>query len=198
MERHVLMQRLDELKKKQKMIDRAWEKSANRKLLEFFVELIPKALKVERCSIFILDPKEDNVWVHCGTGIEEKQISVPTWSSMVGNVISSGEWQMEMDMEQLVGAHDTVDVKTGFISRNALCVPVHGVTTDQVTGAIQVLNKQGDLPFVEEDREILEKLAFHLQMNIENLYLRQEMAKVSYEMGKAIKRMEQKLQKSAL
>lgn len=198
MERQALMKRLAELKKKQRMIDRAWEKSANRKLLEFFVELIPKALKVERCSIFILDPKEDNVWLHCGTGLKEKQISVPAWSSMVGNVISSGEWRMEMDMEQVVGAHDTVDVKTGFISRSSLCVPVHGVTTDQVTGAIQVLNKQGDLPFIEEDRETLERLAFHLQMSIENLYLRQEMAKVSNEMGKAIKKMEQKLYKTAL
>ena len=83
-------------------------------------------------------------------------------------------------------------MKTGFVTRNAICVPVNGVTTKKVVGAIQVLNKRhGD--FDDADRKTLETLAFHLEMNIENIFLRQELAKISVEMGQKIKKLEAKL-----
>lgn len=197
MDRNTFVQKLEELKKKQKQIDLAWQKTGNRPLVEYFVEIIPLALDAERCSIFILDPKEENIWLHCGTGMEENQITVPAWSSMVGRVIESGEYELEMDMENTVGAHDGVDVKTGFVTRNALCVPIHGVTIDQTTGVIQVLNKKSDAAYTEGDRDILEKLAFQIQINVENLYLRQEMAKVSSLMSEKIKALEERLFKTS-
>ena len=59
-------------------------------------------------------------------------------------------------------------------------------------GAIQLLNKRHG-GFTEEDKELLERLAFHLEMNIENIFLRQELAKISVEMGQKIKKLETKL-----
>ena len=96
-------------------------------------------------------------------------------------------------MDKQLGAHDTVAIKTGFVTRNALCVPVHGVTKNRITGAIQVLNKIGTHTFTDEDRVILEKLAFHLQMNIENIFIKQELAKISDEMKEQILSLETKL-----
>ena len=127
-----------------------------------------------------------------GTGLNEKQLQVPTKNSIVGRVMSSGEHVIEDDLEDQVGAHDIVAVKTGFVTRTALCVPVHGVTTKKVVGAIQVLNKRRGC-FDDADRKILETLAFHLEMNIENIFLRQELAKISVEMGRKIKMLEAKL-----
>ena len=106
--------------------------------------------------------------------------------------MSSGKYVIEDDLEDQVGAHDIVAVKTGFVTRNALCVPVNGVTTKKVVGAIQVLNKSHG-NFNEADRDILERLAFQLEMNIENIFLRQELAKISVEMGQKIKKLESKL-----
>lgn len=193
MDRATIENKLLELKEKQKKIDAAWTKTGNRKLIEFFVELIPKALKVERCSIFILDPVDENVWLQTGTGLKERQIKVPKWSSVVGQVIDSGTYVVEADMENTVGAHDTVDIKTGFISRDTLCVPIKGVTVDKITGAIQVLNKKDVNGYTVEDRDILEKAAFHLQMHVENLFLRQELVKVSSQMDKQIQFLESRL-----
>ncbi len=197
MDKQTLLSQLKVLKQKQKQIDAAWEKAGNRHLLEFFIEIIPKAINVDRCSIFIVDPMEDNLWVHCGTGLKERQIRVPTVNSLVGKVIETGQFQVEMDMENLVGAHDSVDLRTGFISRNSLVVPVRGVTTSNTTGAIQVLNKRGDAAYTEEDIKTLEKLAFQIQMIIENLFLKQQLARVSDEMGKKIKLLERQFCKIA-
>jgi len=190
---HELEAKLVELRNKQKKIDAVWSKAGNRKLIEFFVEILPKALSVERCSIFILDPVDDNVWLHSGTGLKERQIRVPKWSSIVGKVISSGKTIIEEDMENTVGAHDTVDIKTGFVSRDSMCVPVKGVTVDKVTGAIQVLNKSGGRPYSDEDKLMLKKAAMHLQVNIENIFLRQELIKISVHMDKQIRSLEKSL-----
>ncbi len=192
MDRTVFEQKLAQLRKKQQLMEKAWREAGNRKLLKFFVDIMPRALNAERCSIFILDPVNEKVWLQCGTGLTEKQLQVPTANSMVGQVIESGKFVMETDLEEQAGAHDVVAAKTGYVTRDALCVPVHGVTSKKVVGAIQVLNKvRGE--FSDEDREILERLAFHLQMNIENIFLRQEMAKMSVEMDKKIKMLESKL-----
>lgn len=193
-----LQQKLNVLRSKQNQVDNAWKKTGNKELLEFFMDIIPKALDVERCSIFILDPVEDNVWLQCGTGVCERQISVPKWSSVVGRVIASGEPVIETDMESVVGAHDTASLKTGFVVRDTLCVPVKGVSVDKITGAIQVLNKKGLVAqYSDEDLNTLERLSYHLQMNIENIFLRQELAKISVAMRKQIEMLERRLQQQA-
>ncbi|MBL1276764.1 MAG: GAF domain-containing protein [Ectothiorhodospiraceae bacterium] len=192
MDRELLEQKLNQLRKKQQLMETAWREAGNRKLIQFFVDIMPKALDAERCSIFILDPVDEKAWLQCGTGLSEKQLQVPTKNSIVGRVMSSGQFVIEDDLEDQVGAHDIVAVKTGFVTRTALCVPVHGVTTKKVVGAIQMLNKRhGD--FGDADRKILESLAFHLEMNIENIFLRQELAKISVEMGRKIKKLESML-----
>lgn len=192
MDKVLLEQKLNQLRKKQQTMEKAWREAGNRQLLQFFVDIMPKALDTERCSIFILDPVDEKAWLQSGTGMGEKQLQVPTKNSIVGRVMDSGEYVIEEDLEDQVGAHDIVAVKTGFVTRNALCVPVHGVTTKKVVGAIQVLNKRHG-EFDDADREILERLAFHLEMNIENIFLRQELAKISVEMGRKIKMLEAKL-----
>jgi len=192
MDRALMEQKLEQLRKKQQLMEKAWREAGNRQLLQFFVDIMPKALGAERCSIFILDPVDEKAWLQCGTGLSEKQLQVPTKNSIVGRVMSSGEFVIEDDLEDQVGAHDIVAVKIGFVTRNALCVPVHGVTTKKVVGAIQMLNK-GHGNFNDADRDILERLAFQLEMNIENIFLRQELAKISVEMGRKIKKLEAKL-----
>lgn len=194
MDKARLENKLDSIRAKQAKLNAAWKKTGNKELLQFFIDIMPKVLGVERCSIFILDPEEDQVWLQCGTGLSEKQVTVPTRGSIVGTVISTGKPSMDMELESSVGEHDFVSMRLGFIARNTLCVPVFGVSTDRVTGAIQVLNKiAGD--YTEADMEILGRLAYQLQMNIESIFLRQEMAKISEEMSKKIKQLERMIRK---
>ena len=166
-------------------------------MLSCFVELVPMALNVERCSIFIADPKADNAWLQCGTGVEERSIRVTTEASIVGETISTGKPVIVEDLEDRMGAHFEVAVKTGFTPKNTLCVPIFGMSSKKVAGAIQVLNKInpkfGQPPYSDSDIEILQKLAYNIQMTIENIYLRQEFSKVSKAMSQQIKMLESKL-----
>lgn len=191
-----LQKKLADIRAKQKAVDAKWKQTGNREMLEFFVELIPMALSVARCSIFILDPKAANIWLQCGTGLEERSISVGTENSIVGEVISTGRMVVAEDLEERMGAHYEVAMKTGFQPRNTLCVPIVGTSTKKVAGAIQVLNKQThvtDNVYTETDIDILKKLARHIQNHIENIFLRQELSKVSHAMSNQIKALENKL-----
>ena len=178
------------------MVERKWHDCGNRALLKFFIELIPPALGVERCSIFILDPEDGNVWLQCGTGVDEKSISVSRLNSIVGEVIDTGVPICENNLDNRVGAHDYIALQTGFFARDTLCVPVKGVSTQQITGAIQVLNKINPFNDVQKysphDHRILEHMALHIQLNIEDIYLRQELGKISIEMSRQIEQMQSK------
>ncbi len=190
---------LSELKHKQDLIEKAWKKrKGNKELLIFLVDLMPKALDAERCSIFILDPFKKDVWVHCGTGLDEKKVSVPMNNSLAGRVIDSGIVIIEDNMQEQVGAHDIIAMKTGFITHNVICVPVFGVTQKRTTGAIQVLNKTINTQFSTSDQKSLERLAFLLQMNIENIFIRQELGRMLIAMKKQIDFLEDKIQHHGL
>lgn len=182
---------ITELKTKQDKVEQAWDKLGGQGLLNFFADIIPQTLNAERSSLFILDPKKDNCWIKCGTGVEEEQITVPLEGSMVGEVISTGEPQIELDMGERAGVHEEVGAKVKYTTRSAICVPVKS-SNDQVIGAIQVLNKK-NRTFSNKDLDVLEKLAFQIQMNIENIYLRQDLRRLGKMLGAKVNALEKKL-----
>jgi len=161
------------------------------------VALVPMALKVARCSIFILDPKSSNVWLQCGTGLKENAIRVSVEGSIVGETISSGRPLVADDLRDRMGAHYEVSMKTGFEPKDTLCVPIINMTSKKVIGAIQVLNKinpqLGQDPYTANDIELLQKLAYNIQLTIDNIYLRQEFSKISKAMMQQIELLENKL-----
>lgn len=174
-----LQQRLSHLKIKHNMISRAWDLTGNKELLGFFVEILPKVVNAERCSIFILDPCTNKVWLQCGTDMKERQIEVPMAGSNVGEVICTGQYKFVSHVEERSLVGRKIDNLTGFKPRSMLTVPIKSLTGSEVTGAIQVLNKIGQESFDDEDRKTLEKIAYHLELAIENVFLGQELVDIS-------------------
>lgn len=199
MDKTEILHKLKKLRTQQQAVDAKWKDSANVEMMKFFVDLIPRAMDVERCSIFIADSKLDSVWLQCGTNVAERSIHVPRDNSLVGEVVSTGKILIAEDLEERMGAHYEVSMKTGFQPRDTLIVPIIGMATRKVTGAIQVLNKQTskrDDVYTQDDIDLLNKMALHIQMNIENLYIRQELSKLSFAMSQQIKKLEGHLKAS--
>jgi GAF domain-containing protein len=188
-------EQLQRLRDKKQTISQSWDRTRNKELLAFFVGIIPRLFNAERCSIFILDPASDRVWLEAGTGVSEKQIEVPKTGSLVGEVIATGQSRMLSDMDASSGAHRESDAKTGFVTRNALCVPVRDLAEQQVTGAIQVLNTSAQGGFSEDDAQVLESLGHYLQMSIENVFLNQELLAISEKLNRRLQSVE-KIQKA--
>lgn len=146
------------------------------RILSFYTRIMPRVIDVERCSVFIHDAGRDKVWLKAGTGVGEHEIEVPTRGSVVGDVIASGEPVIVSELAARPGAHKGTDEKTGFVTRNVLCVPITSPIRKQVTGAFQFLNKLDDREFTEEDMSLALEAAEHLQTEVDDIFLGQEPA----------------------
>lgn len=164
---------LERLKSKQAAMEHADYSGSAEKLLAFYVKLMPKVANVERCSIFIHDPEKEKVWLKVGTDVDESAIEVPKDDSIVGKTILTGRPQTVYDLDTLSGAHKLTDEATGFKTRNILCVPIRSPFRNEITGAFQLLNKK-DGKFSEEDVKFAEELAEHLQLEVDRVFLNQE------------------------
>lgn len=181
-QRKELGNRLKNLKAWHQRIYNKWNPNENTDLVEFFMEILTKAVDAERCSIFIHDPTTDEVWLKVGTNLPERSIIVPRSGSNVGKVIATGQPVSITRREEQSAFAKTIETVTGFRTENMLCVPIKSPINANIPGAIQVLNKMGpdkQNGFTTKDQEILEKAALHLGMIIENIYMGQEMLDIS-------------------
>ncbi|MES9967612.1 MAG: GAF domain-containing protein [Sedimenticola sp.] len=194
----LIKRELKRLKSKHKAFEHAWRETGNRGLLQFFVDITPRLINAERCSIFILDPKTEDVWVQCGTDLKERSVKVPQKKSLVGEVISTGKYQVRENLQIMSGPHDRVDQKTGFTTKNALGMPIFKSNSKEVIGVLQVLNKRGEHEFTNEDIKLLERMAIQIQMSIESIYLRQEIIRIAEKMERKIRKLERVLIKHGL
>ena len=166
--------RIAALDAQKQYFDLEWEEG-HQNLLTFYVKIIPIVLNAERCSIFIHNPATREIWLKCGTGVNERDIRLKTETpSVVGTVIGTGAYQIINGLEKTSGVHKDIDKMTGFETHNVLCVPIKSLNGKENMGAVEVLNKKGDATFSEEDRKLVEELAHFLQFSIENIYFNVE------------------------
>ncbi len=165
----------DQLRLRQRIMNRSWSARGNRELVDLFARLLPEALNVERCNIFLSNSGEEGAWLMSGTNLTEEKIKECRMWPQVNHVISTGEYMVHENMDMEEPFRDMELADPTFVLRNSLLVPIMSIMEDRATGAIQLLNKKNRQYFVEEDRLLVEKVAHHLELAVENVYLRREM-----------------------
>ncbi len=186
---HENRHRLTNLKMRLEEVNRAWTINDYESLLKFYVAIVPKIMDAQRCSIFIVEPGTERIWLKFGTGLKEKEFEPPRGGTVVGRAISTGQLVIENDLGRRHGFHTEVASKTGFITRNLVCAPIKSLTEQSVTGAIQVLNKHGEKIFTTEDGILLQEVTNYLAMAIENIMLNQEILQISNELNHEIEQL---------
>lgn len=167
-------QQMEHLDHEMDYLEADWN-AAEHRLLDFYVKIMPKVLNTERCSLFIADREGSGVWLRAGTGVQQREIEVDMQSeSIVGEAINSGEVVYRTGLDQEDGTHKQVDTATGFVTRDILCMPIRSLDGSKVTGAVQMLNKEGGAPYTDSDMELLAEMLHYLELSIENIYFQQE------------------------
>ncbi|MEO5377024.1 MAG: sigma-54-dependent Fis family transcriptional regulator [Magnetococcus sp. DMHC-6] len=161
-------QRLLLLKSHLDRVNRAWTPNDYEHLMMFFVDVLPKLMQAQRCSIFIADRESDHVWLKFGTGVQEKQIEAPKLGSIVGEALHSGAAIIQNNLENKFGFHTIADQKNAFFTYNLICVPIKSLFQEEYIGAVEVLNKLGGEPFTQEDEQFLKRVVKYLSLSIES------------------------------
>lgn len=132
-----------------------------------------RVLKADRCTLFLLDEKREELWSKVAMG--EEKIRLPKESGIAGLVVTTGETLIIDDPYSNPHFNPEVDKKTGYHTRSLLCGPMRD-SKGEVLGVFQVLNKL-DGAFQEEDKELLEAVAAFSAIAIENARLYAELKK---------------------
>lgn len=151
---------------------------SSKSLEELLANIISHAtdiLSAERATVFIYDEEHQEIWSKSGTGIDSKEIRLSVDSGIAGEVATTGKTQIIKDPYSHPKFNSSFDEKTGFKTRNMICVPMKNLSGD-VIGVLQVLNKIDD-GFTRDDEVILSAMAANTAIVIENTLLREELKK---------------------
>ncbi len=162
----------DQLRLRQRIVTRAWSYRGNMDLVDLFVQMMRTTLNVEWCNIFLADRDNLDAWLLNSSGMTGAEFMACGLHPLVMEVIESGEYVVR-EWATTYGADAPVCGTRQ--ARNALLVPIKGVVGRHVAGVILVMNTKGRRCFEEKDRLLLERVALHLQLAVENVSLRQEM-----------------------
>jgi signal transduction histidine kinase len=135
-------------------------------LFKVIVEQTNQIMDSERSSVFLVDEKGFNLAAFVSTDLKKNEINLPRSSGVAGWVFSNKTPLIVPDAYSEPRFYPGIDEKTGFKTKNILCVPL--INRDyKCIGTLQALNKKsGD--FTTDDKEILMHLANYITVAIEN------------------------------
>lgn len=134
------------------------------------MEVVTKTLNADRSSLFLYDPETSELYSRVMQGNVMGEIRFPSNLGIAGSVFTKGEAEIiAADAYHNKRFNQEVDRRTGYRTRNILCVPIRNKNRE-VIGVTQALNKHtGD--FDAEDQLLLEGLSQQAAAALENARL---------------------------
>jgi adenylate cyclase len=133
------------------------------------MEVVTEALNADRSSLFLHDPETGELFSRVVQGDAIGEIRFPSHLGVAGSVFTSGTAEIIADAYADPRFNQEVDRRTGYSTRNILCVPIRNKNRE-VIGITQALNKNvGD--FDLEDQRMLEALSLQASAALENARL---------------------------
>jgi signal transduction histidine kinase len=141
-------------------------------LLRVISQTTSQLLQAERSTVFVVDRTRGELWSRVAEGLEREEIRIPLNSGVAGTVASTGAPIRIRDAYADPRFNPEVDRRTGYQTRNILCVPMRS-PRGQIIGVFQVLNKRGG-DFTPLDEQLLFSLSSQAAVAVENARLYEE------------------------
>ncbi|WP_414620304.1 GAF domain-containing protein [Calothrix sp. CCY 0018] len=132
--------------------------------LQIVMEQARILMQADRSTLFLYRKEMSELWtkVAAADGETMMEISIPGNRGIVGYVASTGEALNIADAYKDPRFDPTTDRKTGYYTRNILCLPVFN-SANELIGVTQLINKQKG-SFTASDEEFMR--AFNIQAGI--------------------------------
>lgn len=136
-------------------------------LLQLNADLARDLLGADRCSVWLLDDRNQELWTKVAHGVSE--IRIPMQSGLAGACLQANEAVLVNNLATDQRFYSNIDSSSGYITKSALCVPLQA--EGAAIGVLQVLNKVDG--FTDEDAELLRLMAIYSASAIQSEQLRQ-------------------------
>lgn len=136
-------------------------------------------MDAEACSLLLIAEESGDLYFEVALGAKGDQVEnvcVKMGQGIAGHVAKTGEPLIVNDVQQDPRFWSEVDAKTGFVTRNMVCVPV--TARDRLVGVLQALNKKGGGEFGEADLDSFVAMGHQVGIAIENAQLYEEIQRL--------------------
>ncbi len=142
-------------------------------LFEVIINQATEAMESERSTVFLYDQEENELWSLVAVGMKKREIRIPSDYGVAGWVFQHRSPVIVNDAYSDPRFYAEVDKKSGFRTRNILCIPLIN-WRGKCIGALQALNKiSGD--FTVDDKELLFSISNYVTIALENMKLFEEL-----------------------
>jgi len=139
-------------------------------LFQRLMDVVTQMLNADRSSLFLYDSETKELYSRVMQGNVMGEIRFPSDLGIAGSVFTCGEAEIiAADAYSNARFNQEVDRRTGYRTRNILCVPIRNKSRE-VIGVTQALNKH-DGDFDAEDQRLLEELSQQAAAALENARL---------------------------
>ncbi len=146
------------------------------RLLQLILGEVTRVMEAERSSLFLVDRERNELWSKIAQGLEVREIRLKIGMGISGYVAQSGKIVNIPDAYADPRFNQDTDRRTGFHTRNILCVPMLN-KMNEVIGVLQVLNKRDGI-FTAEDEELILALSSQAAVAVENAILYEDIQKL--------------------
>ncbi|MBA3921485.1 MAG: GAF domain-containing protein [Nostocaceae cyanobacterium] len=139
--------------------------------LQIVMEQARILMQAERSTLFLFRKEMGELWtkVAAADGATTLEIRIPSNRGIVGYVASTGKALNIPDAYKDPRFDPTTDRKTGYVTRNILCLPVFN-SANELIGVTQLINKQQG-SFSGSDEEFMRAFNIQAGMALENARL---------------------------
>ncbi len=155
-------------------------------LLNTIAEKIKTYLNCEESSIFLFNPRKEELYFEIATGGKEeelKKIIIKKGEGIAGWIAEKKESLMINNCAEDSRFKKTTDKKISFVTNSILGVPV--ISGDTLIGVVEAINKiEGE--FSNDDEELLNEFSSFISIPLQNAILFRDVMNESKEKGQLI------------
>ena len=170
-----LVQRIDRLRTTLQIASQLSTARETKPLLEMIAREAARLLDSERSSIFVWERDHHEVVASPALGYEGTLLRLPDNVGIVGECLQSGKAIVVDDAYRDARFNRQVDLKTGFKTRNLLCVPIVDAEGRRI-GAFEAINKRHG-SFTADDEESLAELGTQAAVALQNTREREHLVR---------------------
>ena len=136
--------------------------------LVYISEFVKNNFEADRCSIFIYNSKEHELWTTLADGVDK--IVVSSDLGIVGQTLRTKKLIIENEAYENVNFLPDIDMETGYLTENIISTPIFD-SQREVIGVLEFLNKEGGFNNTE-DAKFVTFFAHYISVFIEmfNIY----------------------------
>lgn len=145
---------------------------------EILVEMMKTTtaeLGADRGTIFLNDQETGELYSRIAQGNIQREIRILNTNGVAGAVFQSGESLVISDAYSDERFDQSIDEKTGYVTKSILCVPIRAAR-NEIIGVAQVLNKK-EGQFTEDDVMLLEAIATQTAIALQSTIFAERMKK---------------------